>query len=461
MAEAGDPLLGAIIDGRYRIDQRIGDGGMGVVYRASHVILQKLFAIKVLRPELARDPEVVQRFVQEAKAASAIGHPNIVNINDFGQTEDGSVYLAMEFLVGQTLAQAMAAGPLLYPRALDLFVQISAALDATHAHDIVHRDLKPENVFLKREGRDPDVVKVLDFGIAKVRNAAAKLTRTGMVFGTPHYMSPEQAAGQPVDHRSDIYSLGVIMYQTLAGQLPFIAESFMEIVTKHMYEPPAALSAGTHALPPALEALVMQCLAKKPEDRPQSMREVQAVLQRVQVLAPASEPALPRSVPAPELERRPQLQAVHPTGGTTLAAAAEHVISDDDERVSLPRLRVPRWLWIAAVVLIAGLAALSLRTPAPPAAATPSAITSPVTLAPAASAAPEPAPALAPPAPAVMMAEPVAEEPEPAAKPAQKSHPARGPNKPVSARRHDSVPTVPAGAARPSSPSSELADPWK
>ncbi|HEX2675820.1 MAG TPA: serine/threonine-protein kinase, partial [Polyangiales bacterium] len=206
-----DPLIGSTIDGRYRIESKLGEGGMGVVYRASHVVLKKALAIKVMRSEQAQDGEVVQRFVQEAQSSSAIGHANIIGISDFGTTGDGSVYFAMEFLEGQTLGKAMEQGPLPSERAIGIFLQITSALEAAHQRGIVHRDLKPDNIFLVKRGNQNDFVKILDFGIAKVKNAAAKITRTGMVFGTPHYMSPEQAAGQAVDHRSDIYSLGVIM----------------------------------------------------------------------------------------------------------------------------------------------------------------------------------------------------------------------------------------------------------
>jgi len=370
--EDRDSLLGVVIDGRYRLEERIGEGGMGVVYRAAHVVLKKPFAIKIMRGEQAHDPEVVQRFVQEARAASGIGHPNIVNINDFGSTADGAVYLAMEFLAGQTLAEAMQSGPIAQDRALDIFVQIAGALEAAHERGIVHRDLKPENIFLKRELTHPDFVKVLDFGIAKVKNAAAKITRTGMVFGTPHYMSPEQAAGQPVDHRSDIYSLGVIMYQVLAGQLPFDAVSFMDLVTKHMYEPPLPLRQACPSdvsLPSALEAHVMRCLQKKPEDRPQTMRELQEALQQVQ-LRPTTDPApaAPKSLrPVPE----PSVPSVPPVrerslapvvGSSTLEEAARSDVvgyADDDEPIAVPKQRRRIWLWAAGAGVLGAIALLS------------------------------------------------------------------------------------------------------
>jgi eukaryotic-like serine/threonine-protein kinase len=279
-------ITGTVIDGRYRIEGRLGEGGMGVVYKASHVVLKKLLAIKVMRGEQARDGDIVQRFVQEAQASSAIGHPNIIGISDFGTAPDGSVYFAMEYLEGQTLGKAMERGPLPRERAIDIFVQIADALEAAHQRGIIHRDLKPDNIFLIRSGGRDDFVKVLDFGIAKVKNAAAKITRTGMVFGTPHYMSPEQAAGQVVDHRSDIYSVGVIMYQVFTGQLPFDAESYMGVITKHMYDPPAKPSERVPELRGAIEDIIMVALAKKPEHRYQSMLDLRDDLGRALKGAP-------------------------------------------------------------------------------------------------------------------------------------------------------------------------------
>jgi tRNA A-37 threonylcarbamoyl transferase component Bud32 len=352
-----DRLIGVTIDRRYRIDARIGEGGMGVVYRATHVALNKPFAIKVMRGEQANDPEIVQRFVQEARAVSEIGHPNIVNISDFGRTADGAVYFAMEFLHGRTLAEQMLLGPLSRERALPIFIQISGALEAAHQHDIVHRDLKPDNVYLTREAEHHDFVKVLDFGIAKVKNAAAKLTRTGMVFGTPHYMSPEQAAGQSVDHRSDIYSLGVIMFQVFAGQLPFDAESFMGVMTKHMFEPVPSPSSVSGAVQGPIEDILIKALQKKPEQRYQSMRELQAELERVQSGRPLLHSALPTR-PEPT---EPRLL----TSPTLAAAAADAVVRDDDEVIALPKRRPSLWVWLLVGVVALGFGVLSLRPFAP------------------------------------------------------------------------------------------------
>lgn len=276
-------MIGQVLEGRYRVESRLGEGGMGVVYLATHVALGRKLALKVLRSDMARDVGVVQRFMQEARAASSIGHPNIVDIHDFGRLPDGSVYFAMEYLDGESLSALIERkGPFSFEEALRTVQPIASALGAAHALGIVHRDLKPDNVFLARRPDGQTTVKVLDFGVAKVGGAASKMTRTGVVFGTPHYMSPEQAGGQSVDARTDIYALGVIMYEMVTGQVPFDADTFMGILTRHMFEPPprpTALESG--GATSVLEPVVMRCLAKRPEDRFQSMDEL---LQALEVL---------------------------------------------------------------------------------------------------------------------------------------------------------------------------------
>jgi serine/threonine protein kinase len=277
-----DPLIGKVLDGRYEIEKVLGEGGMGLVYKARHTTLGKPLAIKVLKSEVSKDAEIVQRFRQEAQSATAIGNHHIIDISDFGVLSDGSTYFVMEFLDGISLTKAIEPNkPLEARRTIHIAKQLCRALGAAHDIGIVHRDLKPDNVYLISRGGDKDFVKVLDFGIAKVGGAKSKLTQVGQVFGTPHYMSPEQCSGTQVDKRTDVYALGVIMYEMASSRVPFDADNLMGILTKHLYEEPIM----PHELPPpvdvpaSLEAIIMKCLAKKADVRYQSMQEVLADLE--------------------------------------------------------------------------------------------------------------------------------------------------------------------------------------
>ena len=273
-----DPLVGTTIDGRYQVEKKLGEGGMGVVYLAKHAVIGNKCAIKVLRGELTGEGEVSERFIQEARAAAAIGNDHIIQITDFGQLPDGSAYFVMEFLDGLALHDIIEESPTMAAeRALHIMIQCCEALAAAHTSDIVHRDLKPDNIFLVRKGGADDFVKILDFGIAKVQSSeqGKRLTKTGMIFGTPQYMSPEQAAGSGVDARTDIYSLGIIMYELLCGHVPFEADTFMGVLTKHLYEepiPPRRLVPPID-VPQNLEAILLKAIAKKPDKRYQTMSE--------------------------------------------------------------------------------------------------------------------------------------------------------------------------------------------
>jgi hypothetical protein len=280
-------LTGTVLLGRYRLLAKLGAGGMGTVYLGEHTSIGKKFAIKVLGSEFAHRSDLVKRFLREAQAASMISQPNVVEISDFGDTPDGSVFFVMEYLDGEDLgAMLRREGRLPWPRVRHLIVQVCHALEAAHAAGIVHRDMKPDNCFRIARLGDPDFVKVLDFGIAKVEttDAAGKgLTQTGMIFGTPEYMSPEQAQGEKIDHRADIYAVGVIMYQLLCGQQPFTGSSFMAVLTKHMFDVPRAPSevAPEADIPPDAEAIVLKAMQKDRSYRFQSMSELIASIERV------------------------------------------------------------------------------------------------------------------------------------------------------------------------------------
>ncbi|WP_437931967.1 protein kinase [Sorangium sp. So ce291] len=282
---AADPLLGRTIDGRYEVQAVVGEGGMGTVYEVRHKSLGRLFALKVLRRDIAQDAELVARFIQEAKAAAAIGHPNIVAVSDFGAIEVEPAqpelpFFVMEFLTGASLAALLRTERTLpADRVGQIMLQCAAALGAAHAAGVIHRDLKPDNVYLVRNG-DQEFVKLLDFGVAKVAGGK-RLTRIGMVFGTPHYMSPEQAEGKRIDARADIYALGVLMYECFAGRVPFEADTYMGVLTKHMYmspEPLEQVMPDASALG-AFGPIVMRCLAKNPEERFASMADLAAAIE--------------------------------------------------------------------------------------------------------------------------------------------------------------------------------------
>ncbi|MFH2007323.1 MAG: serine/threonine-protein kinase [bacterium] len=270
------PLTGQVLEQRYLIKEKLGVGGMGVVYRAEHRLMRKEMAVKVLLPEYGSFEGIQKRFHREAQSSSRLDHPGIIHINDFGETEDGLLFIAMELLDGRSLTEVIRdEAPLSLERCTRIILQLALALDHAHGQGVVHRDLKPDNVMLLRKGEYDDVVKVLDFGIAKITQgdgAADALTEAGMVFGTPEYLSPEQAAGQAADARSDLYTLGVISYELLTGTRPFRASTKLELIGKHLNEKPEPMRkrAPELKLPAELDELLMIMLEKQPDMRIQS-----------------------------------------------------------------------------------------------------------------------------------------------------------------------------------------------
>ncbi|HEY5284249.1 MAG TPA: protein kinase [Polyangia bacterium] len=341
LVSGGDLSPGYVV-GEYRVEQVIGRGGMGVVYSGLQPVIEKRVAIKVLNSELSSDPALVRRFLDEARAVNRIRHPNIIDIFSFGQLADCRQYFVMEYLEGHTLADRLQSGDLPLDQLPPLLGQICDALDAAHGEHIVHRDLKPENIWIVEPRRGRPFVKLLDFGIAKLLATGEQTTtQAGVLMGTPQYMSPEQCHGRSVDHRTDLYAMGVILYQTYAGTLPFRGEGFAEILTKQLTQVPERPS--THAaLPQALDALIMRCLAKEPADRPQSARELGEELARILV---------PRTIRAAQ-------SILEPTATTTLRGSAQS--SESPAASHAPRKRWPIAVAMLAVGLLSALGAVRL-----------------------------------------------------------------------------------------------------
>lgn len=275
-----DPLLGHTLDDKYHLEEQLGIGGMGTVYRARHLLIDRPVAVKVLNPRFVEDEAARTRFRREAKAAGRLQHSNAVTVTDFGESHDGFVYLVMELLEGRTLREILAKeAPLDPARAVSLMLQVSAAVAAAHEAGIIHRDLKPANIFIVQRAEVPALVKVLDFGIAKLASEilegeeAMTLTQVGAMIGTPRYMSPEQCDGIELTPASDVYSLGCILYEMLTGTVPFSGSTPLAIAMKHTTEAPRSPRDFVSTIPPALEALVLHALEKAPQDRPANAAE--------------------------------------------------------------------------------------------------------------------------------------------------------------------------------------------
>lgn len=276
-----EQLAGAMLGNRYRVLRLVANGGMGLIYEAEHTTLGRRVAIKVLKSALARDEANVVRFIQEAKAASSIQHPNVVSPLDFDRTPNGSVFFSMELLQGEDLAARLARDRILpLDTVQDIALQIVRGLAAAHAKGVIHRDMKPANIFLTPRFDGGQEVKLLDFGIAKVRGpiSSRSITGQGSVFGTARYMSPEQASGLEADPRSDVYAVGIVLYEMLTGTVPFDSDNFMQVAKAHMSEPVPPISSLAPGIPDGVCEMVMRAIAKSPDDRYPDMLEFEAAI---------------------------------------------------------------------------------------------------------------------------------------------------------------------------------------
>ncbi|MFW5968127.1 MAG: serine/threonine protein kinase, partial [Persicimonas sp.] len=334
-----DELVGRTLDGRWVIEERIGEGGMGAVYLASQRSVDRKVAIKTLRPELCNSREFVDRFFREARVASNIAHPHCVTILDFGQADDGTLYLAMEYLEGVPLTHRLDHPDLTTREIIRICAQISSALTAAHEQNIIHRDLKPDNVFLLSISDGSTFVKVLDFGIAKVLDAEEQMTKTGQVFGTPEYMSPEQCRGNQLDGRADLYSLGCILYQMLGDQPPFSNDTPMAVLVSHVNDSPRPIeeNLAREDTPRQLCELCMELLEKDPDDRPDNARQVRDRLEAILDESRSTGNQTPAVTPAASEEGDEASGDAQSTGtAPTLAPSTGEIAADGGGERSTP-----------------------------------------------------------------------------------------------------------------------------
>ncbi len=307
-----DPHVGTVVMGKYAVLTKLGEGGMGRIYEAENASIGRRVALKILNPAFATNEEAGRRFALEARAAAQIGHPNIIDVLDMGRTEEGVPVIVMERLEGEDLLALIGrAAPMRPALAIDIAQQVLGGLGAAHAVGIVHRDLKPENVFLTRKGQRTEFVKILDFGVALFHSASdarsSRITRDGSVVGTPAYMSPEQAAGATdVDRRTDVYAVGVLLYEMLAGRLPYDGKSYNEIIVAIASRDPAPLAEVAGWIPSDLAAVVARAMARDPSGRFQTAHELSAALDpfvdAIEIEVPASLPVRP-SIPGLAIPR--------------------------------------------------------------------------------------------------------------------------------------------------------------
>ncbi|MBI4817153.1 MAG: serine/threonine protein kinase [Deltaproteobacteria bacterium] len=391
-----DQRIGQVLAGRYRLERLIAKGGMGRVYLATQLPLDRPVAVKVLKHEFQEsDPNFVRRFFLEASTSARLTHPNVITVHDYGEDEaSGELFMAMEYVEGVPLSYAIGnAGPFVAERVFNIGIQICRALREAHERGIIHRDLKPGNVMLLDKGDEPDAIKVLDFGLAKLvepkdgespfgspdgPHGETDLTKSGTLLGSPRYMSPEQIKGEPLDGRTDIYSLGVMLYQMAAGRPPFLGETSVDIIYKHLHEKPGPIGQVSYAAdcPPELELIIAKCLEKNRDARFQSMSQVIAALKTARQLVlggPAAEGSLPydsggaaRERPSSRLDRPPLALAptveLEPTPPETKEAAfREPEVDRSGPAASRPKLEAPGRsmpLWAGAGAAALAIAAL-------------------------------------------------------------------------------------------------------
>ncbi|MGE0549068.1 MAG: protein kinase [Kofleriaceae bacterium] len=456
--------------GEYQIEGMLGEGGMGRVYSATHPVIAKRAAVKVLHPELSMHREAVERFIQEARSVNQIGHPNIVDIFAFGTLSDGRCYFVMEWLRGESLRSRLERGPMTLAQSLVALETVLIALEAAHEKGIVHRDLKPDNIFLVEiKGTQPQV-KLLDFGIAKLLgndNARAERTRTGNLLGTPAYISPEQARGHLVDHRTDVYAAGALAYEMFTGELPFPADNAADMLAKHLFAPPPSARDKNPHVPPPLDMVVMRMLAKDAAHRPtlaeardefrralqfvtaNGIGEPSTVASHAQVTIPGAYTPV-GAVPTPAGYHQPSHHS-QPPGYATPPAGTQSVAAAPPAKSRTLFAVIGGLIAIAiGVAVFFGNRGSASGPPAQPATSQPAA--APAEPAKPAIAAPEPATPAQPDQPEPAKTEPAKLEPakpEPAKPEPAKPEPAADPATPEPAKTAPAKPAKPAKPARP------------
>jgi len=436
-------MVGRMV-GNYRVVRKLGAGGTGVVYAAEHPEIGRKVALKILQADVAEDGSAISRFRNEARVVNEIRHPNIVDVFDFGRAETGEHYFTMELLEGESLAQRLTRGPLPILQAIRIAGRVADSLSSAHACHVLHRDLKPDNIFLARQGPSTEIVKVLDFGLAKLlenREAASFVTRTGAVMGTPYYMSPEQCRDSgDVDVRSDVYSLGIVLYQMLTGKLPFAGNTITKVLLQHISDPPAAPRTLRADIPDEVEALVLRALAKKPADRFQTMDEFCRAL---------GGEVTPR-VTTPMPVDAPPVASTHPSPAEMVTTLGSSTGSIAGSTARLQRRLMGRgarpWLWLGGAVTVAAavvLLATTRRSETAPPVIAPPGPTPPAVIAPPPAPVPAPEPVVAAPVPATMPA-PKTKERRP-----RRSHAADSPAEPAAPAPQPpvAIPAPPASAS--------------